>query len=401
MVLPFFGRKSPDGGKTEHSTQSPDRSHKGDMTTSLDFTHAGGDGGRSLAATAEKIQVLEVSHEDVAAIEEAAVLYANANESGAKAVLEEAVNGLGKKSDRIWKMLFDLYRLIGDKQSFDTQGVVFAQLFEKSPPVWKNASLSGDNSPLLGEAKPGNTPAVNLGGNLNSSAQNQFEQLTRIATRTGKLRIDLSRLRGIDDAGCELFYETLYNLKKAKVKISMQGVAHALTLLEPNLKVGEAEGRIFWMVSLVLLQQLGDQERFEDAAVNFAITFEESPPSWDPSEVTPDATETQDLQKTEEAFPTLIEEDSDRFTLEGVVAGPQPEILQKMAVYAAERSVVEVDCSELRRLEFVSAGSLFNQIAQFQSKSKRTVLHHPNEMVAALLVVMGIDQISDIEHKKF
>lgn len=373
------------------------------MTTSLDFTHAGGDGGRSLAATAEKIQILEVAHEDVAAIEEAAVLYANANEGGAKAVLEEAVNGPGKKSERIWKMLFDLYRLIGDKQGFDTQGVVFAQLFEKSPPVWKNASLSGDDAPAQVEGKTGNTPAVNLGGNLSSSAQNQFEQLTRIATRTGKLRIDLSRLRGIDSAGCELFYETLFNLKKAQVKISMQGVAHALTLLEPNLKVGEADGRMFWMVALTLLQQLGDQDRFEDAAVNFAITFEESPPSWDPTEAGQNATETQDLQKVEEeAFPTLLEPaEADKFIIEGVMAGPQPEILQKMADYAAERSVVEVDCTELRRLEFVSAGSLFNQISQFQNKGKRTVLYHPNEMVAALLVVMGIDQISDIQHKKF
>lgn len=370
------------------------------MTTSLDFTHAGGDAGRSLAAAADKIQVQEVSHEDVAAIEEAAVLYANANDSGAGAVLEEAIGGPSKKSERLWQMLFDLYRLTGNKASFDTQGVVFAQLFEKSPPVWGGPNTSSETAAPQGQS--GSTPAVNLAGNLSSNAAGQFDQLTRIATRTGKLRIDMSKLRGIDEAGCELLCETLDKLKRGQVKVAMLGVAHAITLLEPRLKVGEPEGRVFWIAALAMLQQLGDQGRFEDAAVNFAITFEESPPSWDPPEPSQSLTDTQDMQKVEDPLPIVdVSTDMDAFVMDGIVAGPQPEVLRKLADYASERALVEVNCTELRRLEFVSAGSLFNQIAQFQAQGKRTILRHPNEMVAALLVVMGVDQISKIIHKKF
>lgn len=399
MVLPFFGRKSPDGDKHDQKSRADDKPAKGDLTTSLDFTHAGADAGRGLAAAADKIQVQEVSHEDVAAIEEAAVLYANANDSGAKAVLEEAIGGPSKKSERLWQMLFDLYRLTGDKGSFDTQGVVFAQLFEKSPPVWGGPE---GEAPAAAQSQPGNTPAVNLAGNLSSNAAGQFDQLSRIAVRTGKLRIDLSRLRGIDEAGCELLCDTLDKLRRSQVKVGMLGVAHAITLLEPRLKVGEPEGRVFWVAALAMLQQLGDQKRFEDAAVNFAITFEESPPSWDPPEPSQSLTDTQDMQRLEDPLPSIdIPIEADAFVMDSVVAGPQPDILRKMADYASERALIEIDCSSLRRLEFVSAGSLFNQIAQFQAQGKRTIVRHPNEMVAALLVVMGIDQISKIIHKKF
>lgn len=390
MVLSFFGKKSPDSQRPGDSS-SGGKSDKVDLTTSMDFTHTG-DVGRSLAAAAGKIQVLEVSAEDVAAIEEAAVLYANANEAGAKVVLEEAVDGPSKKSERLWQMLFDLYRLIGDKTSFDTQGVVFAQLFLKSPPVWDDPSTATETS----SAPKENSPAVNLSGSLGGNARNQFEQLVRIGTRTGRLRVDLSRLRGIDETGCALLHETLDSLKRGNVKVALFGANHALTLLEPSLKVGEPEGRPFWLAALSMLQQLGDQERFEDAAVNFAITFEESPPSWDPPETV--LTDSQDMQKLEETIAPPVR---DNFVMDGVIGGSQPEIFRKLAVYASDRSAVEIDATNLKRLEFVSAGSLFNQLAQLQSQGKLSVIYHPNEMVAALLVVMGIDQLAQIEHKKF
>ncbi|MBS1208366.1 MAG: sulfate transporter [Proteobacteria bacterium] len=390
MALPFFGKKHANGDKADESTH-PRKSERNDITTSLEFTHVG-DVGRSLAAAAGRIQVLEVSAEDVAAIEEAAVLYANANDEGAKQVLEEAVAGNSKQSDRLWRMLFDLYRLTGNKSAFDSQGVVFAELFEKSPPTWDDAI------PVAVAATPKEaTPAVNLSGNLSGNARPQFEQLVRIGTKIGKLRIDLSRLRGIDDAGCTLLSDTLEGLKRNKVKVALLGAQHALGLLEPRLKVGEPEGRVYWLAALAMMQQLGDQARFEDMAVNFAITFEESPPSWDPPEAVLSATDSGDVPRLEEAPPPVRE----GFALDGVLAGAQPEILRKLAVYGSDRDAIDVDASQLKRLEFVSAGSLFNQFAQFQAQGKLTVIRHPNEMVAALMRVMGIDQVAQIEHKKF
>ena len=391
MVLSFFGKKPAPGGK-EGSSPSTAGLHKSEATTSLGFSHVGGgDIGRALADAAGKIQVQEVTNEDVAAIEEAAVLYANANEEGARAVLEQAIDS-GTSSEKLWAMLFDLYRLTGDKAGFDARGVAYAQVYEKSPPVWQ-----GEEPAAVAPQRDG-APAVNLTGMLSGGARTQFEQLVRIGIKMGKLRMDLSRLKGVDEAGCALLHDTLGALKRSKVRLQVLGAQHAISLLEPKLKVGEAENQAFWQAALMLMQHTGDQERFEDMAVNYAITFEESPPSWDGSMVE-NFTETMGVQPPRSEEPSRPERQG--FIMDGAICGPQPEIIRKLAVYASERSSIEIDASDLRRLEFVSAGALFNQFATLQGQGKLCVIRHPNEMVAALMRVMGIDQVAQIEYKKF
>ncbi len=387
MALSFFGKKS--SGDKPADVRTDRKTERGDVTTSLEFTHLGDAG---LSAAAGKIQVMEVAAEDVAVIEEAAVLFANANDSAAQAVLDEAVEGGGKMSEQLWRMLFDLLRVTGDKVGFDARSVRYAQLFEKSPPVWDEAPAAA-----TGAAKDA-APAVNLSGNLSGNARTQFEQLVRIGAKLGKLRVDLSRLRGIDETGASLFSETLQALQRGKVKVVIYGAEHALRLLEPLLKVGEPEGRPFWLCALAMLQQIGDEARFEDMAVNFAVTFEESPPSWEPTQGAVNPAESDPLPMRHDDVPAPAREG---FVLEGVIGGAQPEVLRHLAVYASERDSVHIDASRLKRLEFVSAGSLFNQLAQLQTQGKLAVIHEPNEMVAALMRVMGIDQIAQIEPRKF
>lgn len=390
MAMSFFGKKPQSGGDAAGGARpkSGDKD-KTDITTTMDFTQVG-DAGRALAAAAGKIQVSESQNEDNAAVEEAAVLYANASDDGARAILEAAIDSAGGHvGEMLWRMLFDLYRLMGDKTAFDSRSELFARLFEISPPMWDESDTTATTERR--EA----APAVNLSGNLSGNARPQFEQLVRIGTKTGKLRIDFSRMRGIDDEGVTLLADTLAALKRAKVKLAMLGVTHAFGLLQPRLKVGEKEGQACWQLGLTLLQHMGDQDKFEQFAVDYAITFEESPPSWEPMEPV-NLTDTGGVEaKPAVAAPTL-----DHFVMDGVVSGGQPEVLRKLAAFASQRQIVDIDANKLARIEFVSAGALFNQLAQFQAQGKLTVIHGPNALVAALLKVMGVDQVAQIERRK-
>lgn len=75
------------------------------------------------------------SHADADA-EEAAMLYANRQNDEARSVLEEAVRHRKREAGEwLWRMLFDLYRIIGDHKAFDAMGIEYAKAFEKSPPV--------------------------------------------------------------------------------------------------------------------------------------------------------------------------------------------------------------------------------------------------------------------------
>ncbi|MEC5399374.1 sulfate transporter [Uliginosibacterium sp. H1] len=393
MVLSSFFGKKPSGndrdadarGKGDHADQ------RLETTSTLEFTHLGD--GRALQVAAGKIHVSEGNSNDSAAVEEAAILFANASDDGACAVLEAAIDASGgHASEVLWQMLFDLYRLTGNRQPFEERGVAFAQQYEMSPPVWDQ-----DQPVAKGPSKDAG-PSVNLTGTLSGNARTQFDQLVRIGAKSGKLRVDLGKLKGVDDTGAQLLAETLASLKRQKVAVVLLGARHALGLVLPKLKVGEREGRDYWLLALDLLQQLGDEAAFEDMAVNFAVSFEESPPSYEPPVVV--APEPDPAVETGGLSLVPIEEEGDRFVLEGEVGGAQPEALRKLAVFASQRTRIEIDAKRLRRLEFVSAGGLFNQLAQLQGQGKLTVIYHPNAMVAALMRVMGIDQVAQIEARK-
>ena len=60
--------------------------------------------------------------------QEAAILFANAQDSAARTVLENAVrHHAGASSERLWRMLFDLYHLLGDQVAF-LHGIAFGNL---------------------------------------------------------------------------------------------------------------------------------------------------------------------------------------------------------------------------------------------------------------------------------
>ena len=57
------------------------------------------------------------------------------------------------------------------------------------------------------------------------------------------------------------------------------GADKAVALLAPVAATGDRNNEQAWLLLLELYQQLGDQASFDEAAVNYAITFEVSPPS--------------------------------------------------------------------------------------------------------------------------
>ena len=63
-----------------------------------------------------------------------------------------------------------------------------------------------------------------------------------------------------------------------------------------------------------------------------------------------------------------------------------------------ELFVEELPPKALQKLGDAFAGVL---LAQLQTQGKLAVIHEPNEMVAALMRVMGIDQVAQIEPRKF
>ena len=385
--MAFFGKKPE--SKASPPIPTPPASQSGGSApwnpelSSVDFT-AGGEVGRGQAAAGMEVQ--EVGGGMSPAAEEAAVLYANGSMQHAEEVLSgmlESPEGGAHCGEGLWMMLLDLYRLTGQQARFETTVIEYATCFEKSPPPWVDLSSQAQQRPA-----PGGPPLVNLSGSLSSQASQQFAQMEIIGRKSGALRIDLGKLRGIDEAGCTLLWNAVTKLVAGKVNVSFVNCGQALTLLEGRLTVGQAQCQEGWLLLLELLQQTGDHERFDQWAVDYAITFEVSPPSWENrSQPRPVAASAQ------AAVP--VEEDAPR--LEGELTSANPDVIRRLAAQASEVQTLEVDCSRLRRVDFVSAGTLFNILATLRGQGKLVVLHNVNAMVGALLRVMGVDQVARVD----
>jgi len=159
-------------------------------------------------------------------------------------------------------------------------------------------------------------------------------------------------------------------------------------MLQGQVAPGRGDNREIWLLMLELLQYTGEHARFEDLAVDYAVTFEESPPSW----------EFKSQQKAAEDTAVLdtAARGGDAFRFEGELTGASNEPIRKLAAHASGLQVVTVDCSRLKRIDFVGAGTLFNVLATLQSQGKLVVMQNVNAMVGALLRVMSVDQVAQV-----
>lgn len=312
------------------------------------------------------------------------MLYANGNVREAEAVLDGVLSeGADGAGEGLWMMLLDLYRLTGQKERFESRVLDYATRFERSPPAWEDLSNKASRRP-----KAEAIPLFNIAGVLSAGVAEQCRQIRVIGERGGSVRLDLKRLRSFDEEGCTLLMELIAHLKAERVKMALINSGHLAEMLAPHVKPGEAKARPVWLLLLELLQHTGEFERFEQVALDYAITFEESPPSWEAVEpiASSELKQIEEEQARSEAG----------FVFEGELLNAGGDTLRKLAAAASERDAMEVDCTELRRMDFVTAGTLFNIVATLRSQGKLVTLVNVNAMVGALLRVMGVDQVAQV-----
>jgi ABC-type transporter Mla MlaB component len=212
-------------------------------------------------------------------VEEAAILFANGQDEAALATLEAAADagGLDVAADQIWAMLFDLYQLIGKREVFDKRALEYSMKYEKSPPTWVEPTRQ-----TLGPAlTTGGTAFVAFTGTLGESADKTVRQLEKIIAGNPVARVEFGKLQNVDSLGAEMLLKAMRAARKAKCELVMSGAEKLAELLKGKLEVGKREDEMLWMLLLELYQHMAQQDPFEEWAVNYAITFEVSPPSWE------------------------------------------------------------------------------------------------------------------------
>lgn len=355
---------------------------------SLDFTLPGE---MPVAQSTSRLEVKDAGHQVPDAIEQAAMLYSVEQGDSACQILDAAIQegGLGRYEKRAWGMLFDLYQILGRQPDYEALALAYAAKFETSPPAW----VAADEEAPIQKPTSGGRPGASVAGALSAKVQDSLQQLLRLAEKHPSVRLDLTKVGDADDAGCGLLLETLRRLRKAGKEVVLSGGDKLAAILTKKTAPGRAELEKGWLLLLELYQHLCDQEAFEEAALNYAITFEVSPPSWEqPKSAPPLATE-------EELAADEVAGDEDICALEGEMIAVDPSAFAAIRA-RAETGEAVVDVGRLRRMDFVSAAHLMNLAGELARTGKKLRFVKASHLLAALWEVLGLDRVAVIETRK-
>jgi anti-anti-sigma regulatory factor len=241
--------------------------------------------------------------------------------------------------------------------------------------------------------------AVEFAANLDDSVGAQVDSIIAASARRRETIVDFGEVEALDIAAAEALLRLLAQFGKAPGALVVRGAealfAAARNAIEPGRRDPSEAG---WMLALQALRVLGRQQAFEDLSIEYCVTYEVSPPSWEPiggairtGEATPQGVE---------APPSRSPREADVFLLGGDVLGRMQQELPALRAHAASRNTVTVDCRGLRRMEFVAAGDLLNEVVALRAAGKQVQFVEPNYLVYALMLVMGIQELAEIRRRR-
>lgn len=307
------------------------------------------------------------------------MLYANGHAADASARLLKGIREekRGAHAERIWLMLLELHQVLGEKREFEARALEFALRFLRSAPAWRDdASAQGSSASPQG----GSGAFISLTGKLSADSAPQLERIREVAEKNRVLRIDFSKLQGADGAGCKVLLGLLQAIRRRGGEAMFTGESVLLRALAHATKPGEKEvAQPLWLLRLEILQWQGRQQEFDDVALDYAITYEISPPSFEAPAPATGAAQgvVRDAPKDVLRAPREFGESSVEF-------------LQRIENAAASRQLVVVDCSDTDRVDFLAAGKLLDLAVRLKRQGTSLEVRNPNPLVAALLDVVGV-----------
>lgn len=321
-----------------------------------------------------------------AALEDAARMYAAGQELEALRRIEAAIKSgedLGDAEVRAWGCLFELLQALGRRPAFDALALTFARRFEKSPPTWSAVS----EGPHAASESSGGRAHVSLSGVLDASIGEVLKQAMKLAATSSLVRLDLAKLVDADNNGATLLLRAMAALKRAKKDYVFGSPEHLARLLAAKLTPGERSNESMWLVLLELYQQSYQQEAFEEAAVNYAVTFEVSPPSWEalPARAPESAPETGAVTQQVEGF-----------ALRGQLLGAGAADFAALESALAGREEFDIDARNLVRIDDASAKALLELLARLHADGKKLRIMGLSTLVAAFMETLGFSEVAEL-----
>jgi anti-anti-sigma regulatory factor len=367
-------------------------------------------------------QVAEFTHDPL--LEEAAIRFANGDDDGAEAALLEAlrnpdpaING----NQMIWMTLFDLYRATDRQGSFESVSLDFANRFGRSAPLWVSIPESARmHQPAVAES------AREFTAHWKSPVVVDTKNLVSLRAKLDKAPqpwcLNWVGLASVDTAALDSLLKLVTTWTDQTVKLRFTGAENLLLVLRAATVSGEQNvDPLWWKLRMQVLRIMHRPAEFEEVALDYCVTYEVSPPSWESAlcdfKTDDDAT---GVNAPLSRPPTLVGEslsdgahstlppadftDHERIAmmalgnhvsavdLSGHIMGDAVEMLDALNAKLENADLIVVLCARLVRLDFLAAGALLNWVSARQTEGRQVQFKDLHRLVAVFFNVIGINE---------
>jgi ABC-type transporter Mla MlaB component len=172
----------------------------------------------------------------------------------------------------------------------------------------------------------------------------------------------------------------------------------------------------FWQARLDALKLANRADQFDEAAIDYCVTYEVSPPSWERTRCSVRIsgsgmhTHTPPLSMVSEVSTGFMESgliDDGAGTaqvasieLSGQLVGDIGETLERLNAQLGKSQVVSVSCAKLIRVDFIAAGDLLNWVLVRRGEKRMVQFVDAHRLVALFFGAMGINEHAKVQVRK-
>jgi ABC-type transporter Mla MlaB component len=339
-------------------------------------------------------------------VDESAILFANGQEGAAEQVLRAGIGAddLGHATQNAWLMMSELLNQRGDRKEFEQFAMQFALRFNTSAPTWVDYASGGDiRGPAQAAAQSApapsadGIPSVRLPVSVDANVIKVLEQLKALATSHATLRLDASSTRSVDLVGAELMLRVVTAFKRASHELVIVGAEQLINPLRAVIEPGRRDASdAGWMLLIEILRLLGRQHEFEETGIQYCITFEVSPPQWEPPP--PNLKAAPAVASVAEPVSAPVSDSP--LAWRGVIEGEGEPWFGRLAAEARSNKELKIDAVQLRRMAFSAASGLLTLVMKLQQGGATVEFRNINPMVGALFQLLGITAVASVHLRR-
>ena len=375
----------------------------------LDFDAAGPDLAYPFAA-----EVSEVAHDPD--LDEAVIAFANADFELCEQSLASLTSFSGSRAQHAetWLVLFDLYRAIGQQHKFESLALDYAQQFGWSAPQWFSMPK------LVAEAASEDRPSrARIDGQVGWVCPDHVDAdaVAKLRSQTLQMPLpwvfDFAALRSVDAEACARMSELFRSWIGQRLDMRWLSGDRLFTVLGDAAPTGVRDvDPAYWQLRLDALRMTNRPDQFDEAAIDYCVTYEVSPPSWEAAlckvrvSGSERSTTSPPLSVVSEVSTSFVEsqliEDAGLVQVAGVelsgqLVGDIGAILRKMDAQLGASAFVNISCAHLIRVDFIAAGDLLNWVLARRGENRSVSFTEAHRLVALFFGAMGINDHAKVK----